>query len=115
MAYILALAALFATSGALRHKRELSKQPIYYTSCEADPESCDCFAQRDPNFCSTCPNCGDCVGYCGEMGQRACDLDPTSCVCAIARDSNFCNTCESLGGAGCGTCEEACTGSLMET
>merc|ERR1719336_3754858 len=94
-------------SGSLVEK---STQPIYYTACEDDPESCNCLAQRDPNFCGTCPDCGDCVDYCGEMGHGACDTDPTSCACAMARDSNFCNTCESLGGAGCGTCEEDCTG-----
>lgn len=32
--------------------------------CDTDPGSCACFVFRDPNFCSTCPNCGSCRGYC---------------------------------------------------
>jgi len=32
--------------------------------CDADPASCACFVERDPNFCNTCPACGPCVGFC---------------------------------------------------
>merc|ERR1719469_1060961 len=33
--------------------------------CENEPTSCACSADRDPNFCSTCPDCGSCSDWCG--------------------------------------------------
>jgi len=33
-------------------------------TCDEDPQSCACFAERDPNFCDTCPDCGKCQDFC---------------------------------------------------
>lgn len=41
------------------------------TSCGQDLYSCDCYMQRDPTFCASCPSkggqpCNTCTGYCRE-------------------------------------------------
>jgi len=35
-------------------------------ACERDETSCECFVERDPNFCDTCDmDCGPCNEFCG--------------------------------------------------
>jgi len=85
-------------------------------ACLQNDQGCECFVERDSNFCSTCPDCGPCAEFCGKDAalQGACGVDAQSCECFVERDANFCETPDR------GSCAKFCSkppgerSSLME-
>merc|ERR1719330_1980002 len=74
--------------------------------CETDGASCECFAHRDPNFCSlTVPaQCSDFCGVATEPGPSECEPpNEASCECKAVMDPAFCGTCPN-----CGGCDDFC-------
>lgn len=45
----------------------LSSTSAASSACDIAMDSCACFIERDSNFCSTCPNCGNCEDDCSDM------------------------------------------------
>lgn len=45
-------------------QQESTPCPKPPSACKIDDTSCECFVERDANYCLTCPNCGKCVAFC---------------------------------------------------